>query len=86
MKFNSVMALARLLALLLIMPSGPTAFADDSADLDGPLTCRIEYWSVGHLGERNDAGWLLAWKATVSSGTIGRRRSPRSSSGASPAK
>lgn len=74
MKFNSVMALARLLALLFIMPSGPTAFANDSADLDGPLTCQIEYWSVGHLGERNDAGWLLAWKATVSGDLEGELR------------
>jgi len=74
MRLNSVMASAPLLALLLMMPSAPTALADDDVDLRGALTCRIEYWSVGHLGERNDEGWLLAWKATVSGDLTGELR------------
>jgi hypothetical protein len=68
------MASAALLALLVMMPSAPIALADDDADLIGPLTCQIEYRSVGHLGERNGEGWLLAWKAAVSGDLTGELR------------
>jgi hypothetical protein len=74
MKFNSVMASSHLITLLFMMPFVPTALADDDVDLSGPLTCRIQYWSVGHLGERNDEGWLLAWKATVRGDLTGELR------------
>jgi hypothetical protein len=74
MKLNSVLAPTPLLMLLIIMLSAPTAFADDDVVLRGLLTCEIEYWSVGHLGERDDKGWLLAWKANVSGDLTGELR------------
>lgn len=74
MKPNSVLASVPLLILLIIVLPVPTAFADEDAVVRGPLTCRIEYWSVGHLGERDDQGWLLAWKANVSGDLTGELR------------
>lgn len=74
MKLNSVLAPAPLLALLLIVLPGPASLARADNDVRGPLACQIEYWSVGHLGERNDAGWLLAWKGTVSGALSGELR------------
>ena len=74
MKLNSVVAPMLLLILLLMMLSGPTAFADDDVVIMGPLTCQIEYWSVGHLDERDDDGWLLAWKGNVSGDLTGELR------------
>ena len=51
-----------------------TAFADDGAVPKKPLTCQIVYWSVSHLEERDNEGWLLAWKATVSGDLTGELR------------
>jgi hypothetical protein len=74
MKFDSVLTRTLLLTLVFAMLSGSAAFADDGAALNEPLTCHIEYWSVGHLGKRNDEGWLLAWKANVSGDLTGELR------------
>jgi len=74
MKLNSILAPTPLLMLLCMMLSGPTAFADNDAVPRGLLTCQIEYWSVGHLGEHDDEGWLLAWKANVSGDLTGELR------------
>jgi hypothetical protein len=74
MTLNSVLARTSLLTLLFMILSQPTAFADDDGVLTGPLTCQIEYWSVGHLGEHDDEGWLLAWKANVSGDLTGELR------------
>ena len=63
MNRNSVVALVPLPVLLFILLAGPTAFADDDPVFTELLTCQVEYWSVGHLGERDDWGWLLSWKA-----------------------
>jgi hypothetical protein len=74
MKLYSGFSPTSLLVLLFMMLSGSTAFGDDDADLRGPVTCRIEYWSVGHLGEHDNDGWLLAWKANVSGDLTGELR------------
>jgi len=63
-----------LLIILFMILTGPTAFANDDALPSGLLTCHIEYWSVGHLGERDDEGWLLAWKANVGGDLTGELR------------
>ena len=75
MKLSSVVAPAPLLILLFMTLSGPAVFADDDVAIRGPLTCQIEYWSVGHLGEHDDDGWLLAWKGKVSGDLAGSRKS-----------
>jgi hypothetical protein len=64
MKLNSVLAPTSVLV----------ALADDDVVPSGPLASQIEYWSVGHLGERDDEGWLLAWKANVSGDLTGEMR------------
>ena len=74
MRINSDLARILLLTLIFMLSPGPTAFADDDAVFLGPLTSRIEYWSVGHLGERDQEGWLLAWKAKVSGDLTGELR------------
>lgn len=74
MRLNSVTAPNYLLVLLLMMLSGPVAVAGNDAVIRGPITCQIEYWSVGHLGERDDDGWLLAWKGNVSGDLTGELR------------
>lgn len=74
MKLNSVLTpLPMLLALVFILP-GPTVVADDHAAPRGPLTSQIEYWSVSELEERDEEGWLLAWKANVSGDLTGEMR------------
>ena len=52
MKLKSLKAAAPLFVLLFMMLSGPAVLAGDDAAIRGPLTCQIEYWSVGQLGER----------------------------------
>ncbi len=74
MKLKSVLALSFLLTMLFALPPGPTVFADDHAVPSGPLTIQIEYWSVGRLEERDDDGWLLAWKAKASGDLNGEMR------------
>ena len=74
MKPKSVLAPMPLLLLLFMTLSVQTAFSADNAALKGLLTCQIEYWSVVHLDERDDEGWLLAWKATVSGDLTGELR------------
>jgi hypothetical protein len=74
MTINTGLARVSLFLFLSMALCGSTAFADDDAVINGPLTCRIEYWSVGHLGERDDDGWLLAWKANVTGDLNGELR------------
>ena len=74
MQFSADVVRVFLFLSLSMALSGSTAFAADDAVSKGPLTCQIEYWSVGHLGERNDDGWLLAWKANVSGDLTGELR------------
>ncbi|MDJ0941554.1 MAG: hypothetical protein QNJ00_17455 [Woeseiaceae bacterium] len=74
MKPNSILTLTPVLVLLLVMLPGLTIFADDSDVLEKPLTSRIEYRSVDHLGEQDDEGWVLAWKASVSGDLTGELR------------
>lgn len=74
MKLKSDLAPTTLLISLLMMLVGPTAFADDHDPNSGLITCQIEYWSVTHLEERDEKGWLLAWKAKVSGDLTGELR------------
>ena len=74
MRIKPVLAWATLISLLFIMQSGPTAFADDEAVVEGPLTLQIEYWSVYDQEERDDDGWLLAWKAKATGDLTGEMR------------
>lgn len=74
MRANSDLAWTLLLALLVMLLPRPTAFAEDDAVHKGPLTSQIEYWSVADLDERDDEGWLLAWKANVSGDLTGELR------------
>ena len=67
----------RLVHLILHLPSGNPYILcvyDDDAVPVGPLACQIEYRSVGHLGEHDEKGWLLAWKADVSGDLNGEMR------------
>ena len=74
MNVNSAVISTPLLALLLLaLPDSTAAVSDDAAGMR-PLTCHIEYWSVGHLGEKDDDGWLLAWKAKVKGDLDGELR------------
>ncbi len=74
MKLNSAVALVPLLIILFLTLAGPTVSADDDTVFRELLTCQIEYRSVGHLGERDDEGWLLAWKANVRGDLTGELR------------
>lgn len=74
MKLNSISMTTPLLVLMLVILPGSTIFAAGGPAPSGLLTSRIEYWSVGHLGEKNDEGWLLAWKAKVSGDLTGELR------------
>jgi hypothetical protein len=74
MKLITILSRAPLLALLFIMLPEPAAIADDHTGTSGPLTIQIEYWSVGELGERDEDGWLLAWKAKASGDLSGEMR------------
>lgn len=74
MSLISVVVRMPLLVLpLLLLPERP-AFADEHAVISGPLTLQIEYRSVSALGERDDDGWLLAWKAEASGDLSGEMR------------
>lgn len=74
MNFIAMLARVPLLVLPLILLPVPAADADDHAEISGPLTVQIEYRSVGKLEERNDDGWLLAWKAKASGDMTGEMR------------
>jgi hypothetical protein len=63
-----------LIALLFTLPIGTTTLADDHAEVSGPLTLQIEYWAVYEAQERDDEGWLLAWKAKASGDLTGEMR------------
>ena len=63
-----------LLVLLLIVSPGPGAIADEDAATGEPLTMQIEYWSVSKLEQRDEDGWLLAWKAKASGDLAGEMR------------
>ncbi len=53
------------LALALLLVLG-TVLADDAEKPAPTLTCTTEYWFVGHLGETDGEGRLLAWEGTIS--------------------
>ena len=74
MRIKPVLALAPLIMLLCITPSGPTALAELETVPEGPLALQIEYWSVGKQGETNKDGWLLAWKAKATGDLTGEMR------------
>lgn len=63
-----------LLLYLCVLLPGPTVVADDHAEISGPLTLQIEYWSVYRQEERDADGWLLAWKAKASGDLTGEMR------------
>ena len=65
---------APLLVVLVAMLSGAAVLADDDEAIRGPIACQIEYWSVVDQEERDDSGWLLAWKANVSGDLTGELR------------
>lgn len=74
MKLSSVVAPVPVFLLVFLTLSGPTVLAENGAPVPGVLTSQIEYWSVTKLEERNEKGWLLAWKATVSGDLEGELR------------
>lgn len=74
MRIKPVLAWVLLIMVLCITQSGPTAMAEYEAVPEEPLTLRIEYWSVGELGETDKDGWLLAWKAKASGDISGEMR------------
>ncbi len=74
MNLITILLRAPLLVLLFIVLPEPSAVADDHADISGPLTLKIEYWSVYKLDERDDDGWVLAWKARASGDLTGEMR------------
>ena len=74
MNITPVFAPSPLFVLLTMMLPGAAAFADDDAAIQGPIACQIEYWSVADQKERDDDGWLLAWKANVSGDLTGEMR------------
>ena len=74
MKFITTLARAPLLILLFACLPEPAAIADGHTETSSPITIQIEYWSVGELDERDDDGWLLAWKAKASGDLTGEMR------------
>ena len=56
------MKLIKLLLASVCLMFATTAAADDP----GPLKSTTEYWFVGHLGQFDDQGRLLAWEGNVS--------------------
>jgi len=74
MNLISFLARVPLPGLLFILLPGQAVFADNHDEISEPVTCQIEYWSVGDQQERNDDGWLLAWKAKVSGDLTGEMR------------
>ena len=56
------MKLIKLLLASVCLMFAATAAADDP----GPLKSTTEYWFVGHLGQFDDQGRLLAWEGIVS--------------------
>ena len=74
MKIITILQRAPLLLSFLILLPGQAVVADDNAEISGPLTLQIEYWSVYRFDERDDDGWLLAWKAKASGDLAGEMR------------
>ena len=74
MNLISILTRTPLVALPFICLPEPAAIADDHAEISGPLTLQIEYWSVYDAGERDDEGWLLAWKAKATGDLTGEMR------------
>ena len=74
MNLITILTRLPLIVLLLIVSPGPTAIAEDHAATGGPLTMQIEYWSVYKLEQRDEDGWLLAWKAKASGDLTGEMR------------
>lgn len=67
-------SLSRILLLLLISHTAPTALAQDRDNPDEQIVGKLDYWFVGHLGQKDDEGRLLVWEATVEGDLAGKMK------------
>lgn len=74
MNINAVRRSVLSLIALFIAQTMPMALAEDDAAPGGPLTGKIDYSYVGHLGQKDDAGRSLVWEGTVEGDLNGKMK------------
>jgi hypothetical protein len=63
-----------LLLALLALHMMPPALAQDSVPSSEQLTGKIDYQYVGHLRQKDDAGRVLVWEATIEGDVTGNMK------------
>jgi hypothetical protein len=74
MRIHILRKLTFLLLLLSTAGAVQVANAEDNADPEEPLSGEIDYWFVGHCQQRDSAGRLLAWEATIEDDVHGKMK------------